>query len=346
LEDKTLGWKTRWETALREQHQILFDPKTKSLKPEFAEFINCPVCDSPKFKFLFEKDWFQYVRCTNCSMVYMNPRMNLAATHSFYNSRVNAIYNETKFAQVSSVTSMDDRINYDNLKLLDQFRKHEKGVLLEIGSAKGFFLSKAKEMGYEMYGLELNNANYEYSRKLLGDTILNVDLPDARFDDGKFDVIYMRDVIEHIPNPKSFLHEVSRITKPGGLIFLETHNIESWINKFARERHTVIFGFEHPNHWSPKTLGLVLSQNGFVVQKVIQASLDFTLADMLNYMVIPSFTTIYPQPVSKVKRFMVKLLLIPYRFKIVPCLDRNTLPHIANYFGGGSVMRVIAQKSA
>jgi len=340
-----LNWKERWESALREQHRVLFDYETKSLKPEYAEYINCPVCNSPKFKFLFEKDWFQYVRCKNCSMVYMNPRMNLAATHSFYNSNVNAIYNETKFDQVSTSTNMDDQINYANLKLLDQFRNHKRGAILEIGSAKGFFLSKAKEMGYEIYGLELNRANYEYSRKQLGDTILNVDLSEARFEDRKFDVVYMRDVIEHIANPKTFLQEVSRITKPGGFIFLETHNIESWINKLTRERHIVIFGFEHPNHWSPKTLGLVLSQNGFAVKKVIQASLDFTLADILSYMITPSFTTIYPKPVSRVKRFMVKLLLMPYRFKLIPWLDRNTLPRIANYFGGGSVMKVIAQKS-
>jgi len=267
--NQPLSWKERWQTALREQHQILFDSKTKSLKPEFAEYINCPVCESSENEFLFEKDWFQYVRCNNCSMVYMNPRMNLGATHSFYNSNVNAIYNETKFDQVSASTEMDDRINYANLKLLDQFNNHWHGTILEIGSAKGFFLSKAKEIGYEIYGLELNQANYEYSRKQLGDTILNVDLSDARFEDGKFDVVYMRDVIEHIANPKTFLQEVGRITKPGGLVFLETHNIDSWINKFARERHVVIFGFEHPNHWSPKTLGLVLSQNNFVIKKIL-----------------------------------------------------------------------------
>lgn len=339
-------WRERWVTALREQHQALFDPKAKSLKPEFAEYINCPVCDSPRSRFFFEKDWFRYVQCRDCSMVYMNPRMNVAATHSFYNSNVNAIYNETKFDQVSASTEMDDRINYANLGLLDQFRNGEKGALLEVGSAKGFFLSKAREMGYQVYGLELNRNNYEYSRKLLGDTILNVDLSDAGFEDGKFDVVYMRDVIEHIANPKSFLHEINRITKPGGLVFLETHNIESWINQFARERHVVIFGFEHPNHWSPKTLGLALAQSGFAVQKVVHASLDFTLADMLDYVVTPSFTTIFPQPVSRIKRLMVKWLLVPYhRFSIVAPLERKYLPRLANYFRRGSVMKVIARKS-
>ncbi|MCX6056675.1 MAG: class I SAM-dependent methyltransferase [Chloroflexi bacterium] len=339
-------WKERWAAALREQHQVLFDAKAKSLKPEFVEYINCPVCDSPRSSFLFEKDWFRYVQCRNCSMVYMNPRMNLAATHSFYNSNANAIYNEAKFKEVPGEIHIDDQINHGNMEMLDQYRNHQKGVFLEIGSAKGALLSKAREMGYEIYGLELNQVNCEYARRKLGDTILNMDLSEARFEAGKFDVVYMRDVIEHIANPNSFLHEVSRITKPGGLIFLETHNIESWINRFARERHVVIFGFEHPNHWSPKTLGLALSQNGYVVQKTMYASLDCTLADMLDYMVTPSFTAVFPQPVGRVKRLVAKRLLAMYRrFRVVSLFDRKYLPRLANYFRKGSVMKVIARKS-
>lgn len=338
------SWKERWSTALREQHQILFDSKTKSLKPEFAESVSCPVCDSQDAKFLFEKDWFRHVQCRMCGMVYMNPRMNQSATHAFYNSNVNEIYNETKFDQVSDSTELDDRINFENLGLIEKFRHGEKGQLLEIGSAKGFFLEKAKVAGYSVHGLELNQRNYEYSRQRLGDTIKSVDLLEAGFEDGKFDVVYMRDVMEHIPAPKPFLQEISRITKPGGVVFIDTHNIDGWIYKIARNRHVVIFGFEHPVHWSPRTIGNILGRNGFQVRRVVQASLDFTLHDILHYFLTPSFTTIYPQPVSNAARLFVRFLLLPFRLKPVRWLDRKILPPIANLFGYGSVMKVIAQK--
>lgn len=344
--NNTLSWKERWTAALREQHQILFDSKTKSLKPEYAEHINCPVCGSSKSVLWFEKDWFQHVRCQDCSMVYMNPRMNMAATHSFYNSNVNAIYNETKFDQVSNSTQMDDRLNLDNLRLLDDFRGGKKGLLLEIGSAKGFFLAKAREAGYEIHGLELNRPNYEYSRQQLGDTILDVDLSDAHYEDGKFDVVYMRDVIEHIPDPMAFLREVNRVVKPGGVVFFDTHNVDGWIYKIARERHTVFFGFEHPNHWSPRSLGNALDQLGLEVVKVKYVSLDFTLKDILTYMVVPSFTTIYPKPMSNIVRLPIIFLRKLFNIKPFGWLDRNLFPPIANFFGRGSVMKVIAQKRA
>jgi SAM-dependent methyltransferase len=339
----TLDWMERWQRALREQHALLFDYKTKSIKAQFAEAVNCPVCDSNRAALFFEKDWFQYVQCQDCAMVYMNPRLNQAATYAFYNSDVNAIYNETKFDQVSVAPSLDDRINLANLDLIDRFRTRTGGALLEIGSAKGFFLSKAKERGYKVYGIELNKKNAELSRQLVGDTVLEGDLFDACFEVGKFDVIYMRDVIEHIPNPQPFFRELKRIAKPGALMFIETHNIDGLINQIVREKHTVIFGFEHPNHWSPKTLGRALENSGYKVQRLYHSSFDFTLNDILSYFCAPTFTTIMPVMVSK-RRILFKLLRVPFWFSPIRFLDRTITSQIANYLKKGSVMKVLAVK--
>ena len=339
-----LGWLQRWQSALREQHALLFDYQTKTIKSQFAEAVNCPVCDSNRAALFFEKDWFQYVQCQDCSMVYMNPCLNQAATYAFYNSDVNAIYNEIKFDQVSNAPSLDDRINLANLDLIDRYRIRTDGTLLEIGSAKGFFLSKAKERGYKVYGIELNKKNAELSRQLVGDTVSEVDLFDACFESGKFDVIYMRDVIEHIPDPQPFFRELNRIAKPGALIFIETHNIDGLIHQIVREKHTVIFGFEHPNHWSPKTLGKALENNGYEVQKVSHSSLDFTLNDILSYFYAPTFTTIMPCTVSKKRLILFKLLRVPFWFRPIRFLDRTITSQIANYLKKGSVMKVLAVK--
>ena len=340
----TLSWLERWQSALLEQHALLFDYKTESIKSQFAEEVNCPVCDSSRAVLYFEKDWFRYVQCQDCSMVYMNPRMNQAATYAFYNSDVNAIYNETKFDQVSIEPSLDDQINFANLDLIDRHRTRTGGTLLEIGSAKGFFLSKAKERGYKVYGIELNKKNAEFSRQLVGDTVFDVDLFEACFEAGKFDVIYMRDVIEHIPNPQPFFRELNRIAKPGALMFIETHNIDGLINQIVREKHTVIFGFEHPNHWSPKTLGKALLNNGYEVNNVFHSSLDFTMVDVLQYFYAPTFTTIMPRTVGKSRRVLLKLLRGPFWFRSIRFLDRTITPQIANYLKKGSVMKVIAEK--
>jgi 2-polyprenyl-3-methyl-5-hydroxy-6-metoxy-1,4-benzoquinol methylase len=335
----------RWKNALREEHQKIFDYDNQNLKQEFAEYVNCPVCESSNSKLWFEKDFFKHVRCNDCSMVYLNPRMNDAATISFYNGSVNAIYNETKFDEESCSTQLDDEINLGNLHLLQEARKDKKGNLLEIGSAKGFFLQKAQEAGYSVYGLELNQKNYELSKKRLGDTIFNKTLSEVNFDDKSFDVIYMRDVIEHIPNPKDLLVEMHRILKSDGVVFLETHNVDGWIHRIAGAWHTVFFGFEHPLHWSVKTLSKVLSDNGFKISKVKQISLDFTLSDVLSYLITPGFTTIYPKLPNKAFIVSVKIARRVVQLPVLRWLDRKMMPAIANFFGYGSVMKIIAHKT-
>jgi 2-polyprenyl-3-methyl-5-hydroxy-6-metoxy-1,4-benzoquinol methylase len=344
MNEKISDWHIRWNTALREQHDILFDDKTKSIKTEFAEYNPCPVCDSEKTTPLFMKDGFRYVRCQNCSMIYMNPRLNQAATYAFYNSDVNAIYNETKFDAVSTATTLDDKINLENLDLIDQYRNGRPGKILEIGCAKGYFLTKAKERGYQVYGVELNEKNYQIARKNVGDSIYNRDLFDIYFENEMFDVIYLRDVIEHIPNPKPFLQELNRIAKPDSLLFVETHNIDGLINRIVREKHTVIFGFEHPNHWSPKSLGRALNRHGFITKRVIHKSLDFTIGDILGYFIEPTFTTIYPWSISEQRKNLLKVFRYPFLVMPVSWLDRTITPMIANTVKCGSVMKVIAQK--
>lgn len=339
-----MNWQIRWNTALREQHDLLFDNETRSIKSQFSEYTPCPVCDSEQTIAMFEKDGFHYVKCSNCSMVYMNPHLNQAATYAFYNSNVNAIYNETKFDTVSSSTVLDDKINFENLDIIDQHGKGKRGKILEIGCAKGNFLTKAKERGYQVYGVELNEKNCQIARKSLGNTIYNKDLFNIHFENEMFDVIYMRDVIEHITNPKPFLAELSRIAKPGSLLFIETHNIDGLIHHIVREKHTVIFGFEHPLHWSPKSLGNALEQNGFKVKNVIYSSLDFTISDILDYFIKPTFTTIYPWSITKQRQNLLRFLCLPFLVPPVCWLDRTITPIMANKTKRGSVMKVIAQK--
>jgi 2-polyprenyl-3-methyl-5-hydroxy-6-metoxy-1,4-benzoquinol methylase len=337
-------WKDRFRNALKKEHAKYFDYKTNKLNEQFAQYVVCPVCNSDKFVPYFKKDLFEYVRCSQCSMVFMNPRLNNTATYGFYNSEANEIYNEAKFYQ-EGATDKDDAINYLNLKLIIEYRAGERGNLLEIGSARGFFLQVAKEYGYNVYGVELNRINWQYSRDQVAETIYNVDLLNANFPDDMFDVIYMRDVIEHLPNPQAILQECFRIAKPGSTLFIETHNIDSLINKLVREKHTVIFGFEHINHWSPKTLENLLNSTGFKIKKVKFSSRDFTLSSILQYLFFPSFTTIFPPKENRYLRILVRLVLFILRLPGIRHLDNCFGPHIANWLKLGSVMKVFAEKS-
>ena len=155
----------------------------------------------------------------------------------------------------------------------------------------------------------------------------------------------MRDVIEHIHNPDAFLAEVNRILKPGGIVFLETHNIESWINCTVGARHSVIFGFEHPVHWSPKTLALALSRHGIITKTVKFKSIDFTVRSIVRYYLQNSFTSVFPEkPATGLKRFFLKALFYIFSRQPFRSLDEKLFPTLADYTGHGSTMKLISIK--
>lgn len=340
------SYEERLRNALAEQHAQVFDPERKTLKPDRAEYIDCPVCDSPDKSTFLTKDWFTFAKCNQCSMVYLNPRLTLQATYDFYNSTWNAIYNEQKFDTVSEHTQLDDEINRGNLQLILDARGGKRGELLEIGFANGFFLHAAKAAGFNVHGLELNEPNYKKVRAELGPTIQNVDIFSAKLPASSFDVIYMRDVFEHVPEPKAMLRELNRIARPGCILYIEVPNIEGLIYELVRERHVCIFGFEHLNYWSPATLRRVLETTGFAVRDTRFASLDFTVGDLVRAFIVPTHTTLYPQKLARVPELMLKVLNLAVSTTPLRQLDRSFTPRVADRLRRGSVVKVLAEKQS
>lgn len=51
------------------------------------------------------------------------------------------------------------------------------------------------------------------------------------FKDGSFDVVHCSQVIEHVVNPDAIFEEARRILRPGGILFVTTPNMASWIGR-------------------------------------------------------------------------------------------------------------------
>lgn len=339
-------WDDRWRRALEDQHRLIFDCERGELKKEYAQRVTCPVCNSSEARLYCEKDLFRYWRCVECSMVYMNPRLTDAATHAFYNSPANAIYNESKFNAPATSNDLDDAANLANLERIIAHSGSATGRLLEIGSAKGHFLGLAAARGFEVHGLELNEDNWRASRAELGDTVLNLDLSAAGYPDRHFDVIYMRDVIAHLPRPREFLLECARIAKPGCTLFIDTHNIDGLIHKVVKGRHTTLFGFMEPHHWSPRTITRICELTGFTVREIRFESLDCTVAEMVRHFRGSTFTTVYPSQPGPGRRILFRLLHSLFTRRPLRTIDRAVTPRLANVLGQGSVMRVLAEKTS
>ncbi|MBN1527142.1 MAG: class I SAM-dependent methyltransferase [Candidatus Omnitrophica bacterium] len=167
------------------------------------------------------------VKCRKCGLIYANPRPSPVRLVSNYTEMVDHLYLEEEEGRRISARSI--------LKVLKKMGK--AGRLLDIGCATGFLLDEARKEGWDVYGIDLSKWAIDYAKNKLGlKNIFQGALVRAKYQDDFFDVVIMKDVIEHLTDPKGTLEEIRRILKPGGIVCVNTPNIASLTSKVLGAR--------------------------------------------------------------------------------------------------------------
>ena len=156
------------------------------------------------------------------------------------------------------------------------------GKLLEVGCARGDFLSVARE-AFDARGVEPNPELAESAARIAP---IHRDIIERTPWSG-FDVIASFHVIEHVDSPRSFIKAAAERLSPDGLLVIETPNIESLPFKILKSKWRQFIP-EHYYFFSPKTMTKLLSDQGLKVDKTISigkhASLDLIANRLSRYL--------------------------------------------------------------
>jgi cyclopropane fatty-acyl-phospholipid synthase-like methyltransferase len=106
--------------------------------------------------------------------------------------------------------------------------------LLDVGCNTGAFLQvAAREFGVVPVGLDVGRAAVEAAVRK-GIEAYQVRIEDAPEQLGDFPVITAIDLIEHVTEPLEFLRAIGRRLRPGGIVYLETPNLNSLVYQAGR----------------------------------------------------------------------------------------------------------------
>lgn len=121
--------------------------------------------------------------------------------------------------------------------LSDIVKIDTKTEVLEIGCAEAGNLKPFLDIGCKATGIdiscsriELANEFYKNHKNRVNLTLICEDIYKCDTNTKKYDIIIMRDVIEHIPNQEKFLSFVKQFLKPEGKFFLA---FPPWQNPFG-----------------------------------------------------------------------------------------------------------------
>jgi ubiquinone/menaquinone biosynthesis C-methylase UbiE len=242
-----------------------------------AEDIRCCACgntSADKFELKYQKNNFAVVVCSVCSLHFIPPYYRKKIQYTQYKNE----------AVTNAVRRGNNWVKIQRHKLRFQFIKKfiRKGSLFDLGAGWGHFMLAGKELGYDVYGIEISEQPYLYC---VNDLKLPVDHIDFfKMDESKkFDVITMWDVLEHIDRADEFLDKCSKISKPGGYLFLQVPQIDSYFAKRHRDQWKMM-GLDHVNYFGKKTITRILEAHGY---EVLEIKSSFEIKLFIMYTVLP-----------------------------------------------------------
>ena len=152
------------------------------------------------------------------------------------------------------------------------------GAILDIGCASGLLLKLASDDGWRVYGVEPSEHLYQHARELLSGRgeILCTTLQNAALPQHFFDAVTFWDVLEHVPDPNSFMQLCTSLLKPGGHLFLNVPDIESLPARVLRSRWPLLLP-EHLNYFTKRSLQLCAGRAHLQLQRLGRRPASFSV---------------------------------------------------------------------
>jgi SAM-dependent methyltransferase len=211
----------------------------------------CNSCGNDKSEQLLAMHGTAYHRCLECSLIYARPMAKNLTDINEQN------YQEglDKYAEKAEKQRIQ---NHKRLRIFDKYRK--TNLFLEIGCNTGIVILAARDLKWDVKGVDISIAASEYAREKRGLDVFSGDVMSAKYPSDSFDVIYTNSVMEHLDNPKETLIEVKRILRPGGVFYADTVNWDSYTRRILGKNWRYMDPIDHVHLYTPENV-LTLAEN-------------------------------------------------------------------------------------
>jgi 2-polyprenyl-3-methyl-5-hydroxy-6-metoxy-1,4-benzoquinol methylase len=230
----------------------------------------CPLCDGAVMQKVTTADCsghplykpqinpvIAWVRCENCGHVFTDGYFTPEA--------LSIVFSSTQSNQ--QVGADMERQRLVSAKIVDRVSNWKaSGEWLDIGFGNGSLLFTADEFGFKPVGVDLRRENVKTLEKFGIEAHCCVDITEFSAP-GRFSVISLADVLEHMPFPRKALTAVAGLLKDDGILFLSMPNMDSmiWRGLDHVGQNPYWAEIEHYHNFGRKRLASLLGGFGFEV---------------------------------------------------------------------------------
>lgn len=196
---------------------------------------NCPQCQGDATLLVTSTDRnrrttnrsFDYFQCERCGLVFMDTVPEDLRR-----------YYEGGYQEIpSTLAELREVAKTEQYRLEPVLRHKQSGTLLEIGPWMGIFSSNAKDAGFEVSALEIDQRCVNFLNDIVGVRAFQSADPATTIDQlGEFDVIALWHCLEHLAEPWRMLRNAAAHLAPGGILLVAIPNIGSYEFRLLKER--------------------------------------------------------------------------------------------------------------
>ena len=193
--------------------------------------------------------------CSNCSFIQQVSRLD--------ESILDNIYTAEYYDNPSPIVNQRGKDFAD--AFCDFFRKCNlpPGKMLEIACFDGYILEQCRNDGWDVYGCDPSSMTQIAMKNIGEDKITNGFFTGGTYPAEEFDVIIVRNFLEHVYDLYGFMQAVSKTLKKNGRAIIEVPNMKVTIENG-------IFGtffHQHVSYFTSATISFFLSKCGYSIEK-------------------------------------------------------------------------------
>jgi 2-polyprenyl-3-methyl-5-hydroxy-6-metoxy-1,4-benzoquinol methylase len=234
--------------------------------------VVCPLCGNSQISstlsvkdYSISQELFQLKNCNSCNFLFTTPAPDQDAIGRYYASDVYISHTDSSKGVIEQLYQLvRKRTLTAKRKLISSITQHENGKILDYGCGTGAFLNEMKVNGWETYGIEPDEGARGKAEQLIGGA---VGLPSelSSLISQSYDVVTMWHVLEHVHDLNGTIHEVKRLLKPEGKLFVAVPNHQSLDAKHYGSYWAAYDVPRHLHHFSPDTMKSLMERHGLKI---------------------------------------------------------------------------------
>jgi 2-polyprenyl-3-methyl-5-hydroxy-6-metoxy-1,4-benzoquinol methylase len=219
---------------------------------------NCPICISPSKDAIIKIDFelfeghpmnggYNVVQCNNCGFIYADTTVTQNELDWYYTEL--SKYEDKTISTGGGFTQKDKDRLIETAVFLSQHIPDKNARIVDLGCANGGMLKELKNLGYtNLVGIDPSSACIKITEEEVGCECYQHSLFDIPESVGKFDVVILSHVLEHVLNVRETISITDNLLKDNGALYLECPNAEYYYDVIHAPLQE--FNAEHINHFT------------------------------------------------------------------------------------------------